>query len=232
MNRIIDKEYVKDNYVQLMIGFGTSDNVLVASTNEIIFLINDGNIVINKYLDHEARYEFPKSDNSSHVNDKDKRLYNMIFKTNTSYIIYYSDNIDNHYSSNIFSKNDDGSVLWNEYKFEFEEKSSDMNLYKEKDLEEFILSYHDAIHLIDFKGNVVYSSTTEDGKVIDLKSQKIHYPLVGIFGNNNSLEAFIIGKRLGLYLVKNITLPNVFEQSIASCLENPNDTEQVNPPSI
>lgn len=233
MNKIIDKEYVKGDYVQVMTGFGMCKNVLVASPDEIIFLSVNGEVVINKYLDHEMRYSFPKSDISSHI-DKEYncRLYNMIFKTNTSYIMHCYDYNSNYYSNNLFLKHGD-DVLWSDVPFDFESCNFlDGGLYTEKKLEDLILSYNRSIHIIDFKGNIVYSSTHEDGKVKKLESKKINYPLVGILSNSDSFEAFLIGKRFNLYYIEKIEMPDTYAQTILSALEDPNETTHLKHPSI
>lgn len=233
MNKIIDKEYVKGDYVQIMTGFKTCKNVLVASPDEIVFLLINGEVIINKYLDHEMRYSFPKSDISSHIDPEyNCKLYNMIFKTNTSYIMYSCDGKNNYYSNNLFLRHED-DVIWNNIPFDFESCSyRDGGLFTEKKLEDFILSYNRAIHIIDFKGNIVYSSTNEDGKVQELESKKIHYPLVGILSNSDSFETFLIGKRFNFYFIERIDMPNIFSQNILSALEDPSETTHLKHPSI
>ena len=111
MIKAIDKKYCIDNFVQLMPH--TDDCQLIMSTDEIIFLKVDNNILINKYKNHPKRYLFPYSDFEKH-NTESSTNYNQLFEYNKMYLNYCGSISNFNFSKNYFFKGTNRALFYKE----------------------------------------------------------------------------------------------------------------------
>lgn len=166
MIKLIDKEYVRDDLLQLMVG--TNDNEIIMDDKEIILLKVDDVIYIDKYLNHKRRSEFPYQDIPMHKDEEtDTELYNILFEVNNDYLIYEMDEFSDNVIMNRFFKSDDG-ILWNYERAEdFDEDLFDVITYTRDELEElFNPKNYDGLFVIDTKGRMVVASTKVDGDIL------------------------------------------------------------------
>lgn len=89
----IDKEYVKDDCVQVMIEFKDGLSIQNTSTNETIFNFEkDKTGYINTYLEDERRANFPYGNIPVHRTIKNLKIYNVvnqILDFDTTYKVNY-----------------------------------------------------------------------------------------------------------------------------------------------
>ena len=210
MKKIIDKEYVKDNIAQLMMG--TSDNEIVMDSDEILLLKVDGKVIINKYLTHKKRKDFPYADIPMHeVNGVE--LYNVLFEVDRNYLVYELGDGQDNIIMNRFTKVQD-DVLWNHEVAPIpDEDAFEVSSYTREEMEKiFDSENYDALYIIDTMGKIMVASTKKDGAVITtemLPSKEIELEMRGksaaIYGGLYPTHMMITVKN-GVFKVCNFSL--------------------------
>lgn len=212
MKKLIDKEYVKDNIAQLMLG--TNDNEIVMSDDEIILLKVDGKVIINKYLDHSRRDDFPYSNVPMHKDENTGvELYNVLFETNKNYLVYELGDLEDYVIMNRFVKVKDG-VLWNHKVAEYpDEDEFEVYSYTREEMEKiFDGKNYDSMYIVDKRGHIMVAYSKKDGEVIKtemLPSKKIEWENRGksslIYGGF-TMEHMMITSKDGVFKVFNFSL--------------------------
>lgn len=163
MKKIIDKQYIRDNVAQLMLG--TSDSEIVMDASEILLLKVDGKVLINKYLNHPRREEFPYSDVPMHESDG-AELYNILFEMDKDYLIYELGGADN-IIMNRFAMKDYG-CLWSYEEAEIpDEDDFEVNSYTREEMEKiFDCQNYDSMVILDRRGRIMIAYSSKDGKIV------------------------------------------------------------------
>lgn len=166
MKKLIDKEYVKDDIAQLMLG--TKDNEIVMSDDEIILLKVDGKVIINKYLQHPKKDEFPYSDVPMHINkDRNVELYNILFEMNKNYLVYELGDLGDNVIMNRFSKVENGALWNNEVAEHPDEDDFEVYTYTREEMEKiFDGQNYDSMIIVDKRGKIMVACSKKDGEVI------------------------------------------------------------------
>lgn len=164
MKKIIDKEYVRGDIAQLMVG--TNQSEIIMDDKEIILLKVNGKVVINKYLSHKKRNEFPYADVPMHVSDG-VELYNVLFDVNKNYLIYEMGSLENNIIMNGFSKLD-FDILWNHEVAPIpDEDDFEVITYTREEIEKvFDGNNYDVMCIVDKRGDVMLASSKKDGNMI------------------------------------------------------------------
>lgn len=165
MKKLIEEEYVKGDLAQLMLG--TAKNELVISNDEIIFMKIDGDPIINKYLSHDKRNDFPYADIPMHKEQRTE-LYNMLFEMDKNYLVYELDTRINNIINNRFTRLDKG-VLWN-YEFASLDKHKKEQMMSRDEVKK-VFDYfdYDSFFIINTLGKIEFAYTIKDGVRINTR---------------------------------------------------------------
>ncbi len=164
MKKRIDREYIRDNVAQLMLG--TADNTIVMADEEILLFKLDGKVLINKYLNHSKREEFPYCDVPMHVSEGFE-LYNVLFEMDKNYLIYELDDMEESVIMNRFVKTSEGALWSYEKALELDEDDFEVLEYSREEMEAFFDGHnYDAAVVLDRRGEVLMAYSKGDGEVI------------------------------------------------------------------
>lgn len=157
MKSLIDEEYVRGDLAQLMIG--TAKNELIISSDEILLLKIDGDAIINKYLLHENRDDFPYSNIPMHQ-EKGTELYNILFEMNRNYLIYELDT--NNIFNNQFTRIDKG-VLWDCEGPSLDKQKREQIMNHDEVRQIFDCFNYDSFYIINTRGIIEFAYNIKDG---------------------------------------------------------------------
>lgn len=165
MIKTVDKEYVKDNLVQLMIG--TNDNEIILDGENLLLLKVDNVIYVNKYLNHPKRALFPYQDIPMHKVD-DVELYNVLFEVDKDYLIYEMNSYTDNIIMSRFAKIDSGALWREEASDDYDDMDFHTTTYTKEELARlFDPDNYDSLFVIDTHGRIVIASTQSDGKILN-----------------------------------------------------------------
>lgn len=166
MKKIIDREYIRDNVAQLMLG--TADNEIVMDGKEILLLKANGKVLINKYLNHPKRREFPYSNIPMHESEGSE-LYNVLFEMGKNYLVYEFGDLYDNVIMNSFTPVSEG-CLWNHEVAEIpDEDDFESESYTREEMERIFDGHnYDSMIIADKRGKIMVAYSDVDGEVIKM----------------------------------------------------------------
>ncbi len=164
MKKIIDREYIRDNVAQLMLG--TADNEIVMEGKEILLLKANGKVLINKYLNHPKRREFPYCEVPMHESEGTE-LYNVLFEMGKNYLVYELGDLNDNVIMNSFTPVSDG-CLWNhEIANMPDEDDFESTSYTREEMERIFDGHnYDSLIIADKTGKIMVAYFESDGEII------------------------------------------------------------------
>lgn len=161
MIKAIDKQYCKNNLVQLM---NTSNFCnLIVSDDEIILLKTGDTVLINKYVNHPNRNLFP-----FHENIKNDGYFNELFEYNKIYLNFIGKVGGYGFQKMYFFKGTNRALFLDEA-LQVDERVDEENV-RELNREEiekiFNSKNYDSMYILDRNGTIIYASNKKDGYVI------------------------------------------------------------------
>lgn len=162
MIKAIDKKYCKGNLVQLM-HLSDACNFIV-STDEIILLKSNGNVLVNNYKNHQNRYEFPYSEKTT-----TGRYYNELFEYNKPYLNFRASFDGYGFGLDYFFKGTERALLYDaSLPIDRRVASENVSELTREEIESiFNKDAYDSMYVIDVNGRILFANNRKNGLVIE-----------------------------------------------------------------
>lgn len=164
MIKYINKKYCKDDLVQLMLSCDFSN--LIVSADEIILLKIGDKILVNKYVEHPNRMQFPFSDKV--INDD---CYNELFEYNKVYLNYRASVGGYRFDKKYFFKGQDRAIFLSQGLPVDQTFTRDNSIELNRDEIEKIFdkNSYDSMYIFDRNGRIYFANNKKDGLLINKK---------------------------------------------------------------